>query len=101
MANWLSGSTGERPGWPDVFADNAARLPDSAGDLEVLADEDVVRPTELDHVDGVRAVAQLQHTVDGAAGYLASATALALFARTGAAFALPDTPLLELESTIA
>src|SRR6266550_2452558 len=46
------------------------RLAYGAGDLEVLADEDVVRPTDLDHVDCVRAVAQLQHAVDGAARVL-------------------------------
>src|ERR1700760_1247172 len=30
-----------------------ARLSDGSGHLEVLADEHVVRPTDLDHVDGV------------------------------------------------
>ena len=42
-----------------------ARLPDGAGDLEGLADEDVVRPTDLDVLDRVRAVVELQHARDG------------------------------------
>src|ERR1700680_909324 len=46
------------------------RLADGSGHLEVLADEHVVRPTDLNHVDGVRAVAQFQYTIDGAAGVL-------------------------------
>ena len=37
-------------------------------DLEVLADEDVVRPVDGDHVDVVLAVAQQRDTVDGASG---------------------------------
>src|SRR5437016_870488 len=37
-----------------------------ANDLEVLVDEDVVRPADADHVDVVLAVAQLHDTVDGA-----------------------------------
>ena len=45
-------------------------LADGSGHLEVLADEHVVRPTDLDHVDRVRAVAQFQYTIDGAAGVL-------------------------------
>jgi hypothetical protein len=35
-----------------------------AGDLEVLTDEDVMRAAGGEHMDGVRAVAQLQHSVD-------------------------------------
>jgi len=35
--------------------------------LEVLVDEDVVRPANSDEVDVVLAVAQLHHTVDDAA----------------------------------
>ena len=38
----------------------------SADDLEVLVDEDVVRPVDADVVDLVLAVAQLHHTVDDA-----------------------------------
>ena len=38
--------------------------------LEVLADEHVVRPTDFSNVDRVRAVAQFQYTIDGAAGVL-------------------------------
>jgi hypothetical protein len=37
-----------------------------AHDLEVLVDEDVVRPIDADVVDLVLAVAKLQHTVDDA-----------------------------------
>jgi hypothetical protein len=39
-----------------------------AGDLEVLVDEDVVRPVDADGVDLVIAVAQLHDTVDDASG---------------------------------
>ena len=38
-----------------------------ADDLEVLVDEDVVRPVDTDVVDLVLAVAQLHNTVDDAA----------------------------------
>src|ERR1700704_4871600 len=37
-----------------------------ADDLEILADEDVVRPADADVVDLVLAVAQLHNTVDDA-----------------------------------
>ena len=39
-----------------------------ADDLEVLVDEDVVRPVDTDVVDLVLAVAQLHDTVDDAPG---------------------------------
>ena len=39
-----------------------------ADDLEVLVDEDVVRPVDADVVDLVLAVAQLHNTVDDAPG---------------------------------
>ena len=39
-----------------------------ADDLEVLVDEDVVRPVDTDHVDLVLAVAQLHDAVDDAPG---------------------------------
>ena len=39
-----------------------------ADDLEVLVDEDVVRPVDADVVDVVIAVAQLHDTVDDAPG---------------------------------
>jgi GNAT superfamily N-acetyltransferase len=51
---------------PDPFPPRVprpARLPNGARDLEVLADENVVRPTDLDLVDCVRAVAQLEHAM--------------------------------------
>ncbi len=48
---------------------------------EVLADEDVVRPADLDQVDGVRAVAQQQHTVDCAGRILGDRDGLGLVCR--------------------
>src|ERR1700691_4343590 len=38
-----------------------------ADDLEVLVDEDVVRPVDADIVDLVLTIAQLHHTVDNSA----------------------------------
>ena len=65
--------TWNSPGSVLEIADRLCRkqpLSDGSGHLEVLADEHVVRPTDLDHVDGVRAVAQLQYTVDSASWIL-------------------------------
>src|SRR2546423_9036187 len=71
------------------------RLPDGAGDREVLADEDVVRPADLDHVDCVRAVAQLQHTVDRPARVLGERDVLGLVRRrSGDDRSGPGTPVL-------
>src|SRR3954453_12262125 len=64
-------STSERPGRPALHG---------AGDLEVLADEDVVRATGGEQVDGVRAVAQLQHSVHSA-GVLGKRCGLGLVRR--------------------
>ena len=64
----------------------AARLPGTrwwlvgADDLEVLVDEDVMRPVDADVVDLVLAVAQLYHAVDDASGVGASAASVALLA---------------------
>jgi len=52
-----------------------------ASDLEVLADEDVVRAARADDVDGVRAVAQLEHAVDGPGGVLGPRCGLGLVGR--------------------
>jgi hypothetical protein len=54
---------GRKGVWTPPATETGARLADGAGDLEVLADEDVVRPTDLDLVDCVQAVAQVQHMV--------------------------------------
>jgi len=51
-----------------------------ADDLEVLVDEDVVRPVDADVVNLVLAVAQLHNTVDDAPRQAASAASVALFA---------------------
>jgi hypothetical protein len=70
-------------------------LPDGAGDLEILVDEDVMRPTDLDLVDGVRAVAQLQHTVDGPARILGDRGGLDLVRRrSGDDRSRPGMPVL-------
>jgi hypothetical protein len=47
------------------YPDELSRLK-GTDDLEVLADEDVVRPADADVVDLVLAVAQLHNTVDDA-----------------------------------
>src|SRR5438874_7612091 len=70
-------------------------LPDRAGDLEAGADEDVVRPADLDHVDCVRAVAELQHTVDDAAGVLGDRGGFGLVRRcSGDDRSRPGAPVL-------
>src|SRR5712691_4885495 len=86
---------GEGGRGPDPPLPTPARLSDGAGDLEGLADEDVVRPTDLDVVDSVRAVAQLQHTVDGAARVLGERDGLGLVRRrSGDDRSRPGTPVL-------
>ena len=45
-------------------------LAEGSGHLEGLADENVVRPADLNHVYRVRTVAQFQYAIDAAAGVL-------------------------------
>ena len=51
-----------------------------ADDLEVVIDENVMRPVDADVVDLVFAVAQLHNTVDDAPREVTNAASVALFA---------------------
>src|SRR2546430_1021946 len=86
---------GRGPAVGAAAAGPSSRALRSAGDLEVLTDEDMVRGWRADPVDGVRAVAQLQHTVDGPARVVGNRNGLGLVRRrSGDDRSGPGTPVL-------
>jgi hypothetical protein len=65
-----------------------------AEELEVLADEDMVRPADADYVDVVLAAAQQHNTVNGASPVGSHRSGLGLLRRfSGDDLARPGTPV--------